>query len=31
MEQMRGLMVGDNRVTLDELWRSTPRQDNRRI
>jgi hypothetical protein len=31
MEQMRGLVVGDNRVTLDELWRSTPRQDNRRI
>ena len=30
-DQMRGIVVGQNTATLDELWRSTPRADNRRI
>ena len=30
-EAMRGITVGNNTVTLEELWRSTPKRDNRRI
>jgi phage terminase large subunit len=30
-EKMRGITVGNNEVTLDELWKQTPRRDNRRI
>lgn len=31
LEQMRGVTVGNNTATLDEMWSMTPKRDNRRI